>query len=192
MGHPCALLVAMLLGVAVAAGAAPAAAQEAQAPAERPHYDTGDAWIDARLADIDRYASAYPQTFAAEVERYAGIPRDYVQGLVSQPGWQAGDAWYACFLARVLERGCRQVVRARARLGAAGTWAAVETQLRGDGAAEAVTPGSSVALRLALADSYRRWGRALQPDTALRRALEQRQREREAEAEAEAGAEAPR
>ena len=111
---------------------------------------------------------------------------------MSQPGWQAGDAWYACFLARVLERGCRQVVRARARLGAAGTWAAVETQLRGDGAAEAVTPGSSVALRLALADSYRRWGRALQPDTALRRALEQRQREREAEAEAEAGAEAPR
>src|SRR5690606_15596532 len=49
--------------------AAPAAAQSpdtAESEA-RPHYDTGDAWIDARLADIDRYATHYPEAFAAEV-----------------------------------------------------------------------------------------------------------------------------
>ena len=184
--RPGMLRVAMLLGVAAAAiGQVPAAIARAAAqtragtPAERPHYDTGDPWIDARLADIDRYAADYPEAFAAEIERYAGMPRAYVHGLLAQPGWHPGDAWYACFLARALENDCREVVRTRARHGAGGSWSAVEEDLRGEGEA-----GTGVALRLALADSYRRWGRSLQPDPALRRALQQREREREAEAKA--------
>lgn len=155
-----------------AAQAAPSAAQ-ADDPA---HYDTGDAWLDARLADIDRYASQYPETFAAEVERYAGMPRGYVQGLAAQPGWRPGDAWYACFLARSLETDCRSVVRARARLGAAGNWREATAQLRGEDG-----PDVDVPLRLALADSYRRWDRALEPDAALRGALRQRERARQQE-----------
>ncbi len=154
--------------------AAPAAAQSPYTAGSeaRPHYDTGDAWIDARLADIDRYATHYPEAFAAEVERYAGQPRAYVQGLVAQPGWNAGDAWYACFLARALDSACRTVVRTRARLGEAGSWSAALEALRGEDG-----PDTAIPLRLALADSYRRWDRTLEPDATLRRALQQRERE---------------
>lgn len=176
-------LPALLLGVAIALAGhvSPAFAQAtaqapAEAPAERPHYATGDTWIDTRLADIDRYAADYPETFAAEIERYAGMPRAYVHGLLAQPGWHAGDAWYACFLARALESDCREVVRARARLGREGSWAEVVAGLRPESA-----PDPHHALRLSMADSYRRWGRDLQPDAALRRALQQRERERQTE-----------
>lgn len=154
-----------------------AAAPAAERPAERQHYGTGDAWMDRQLADIDRYASDYPEAFAAEVERYAGTPRAYVHGLVAQPGWNPGDAWYACFLARALETDCRSVVRERARLGAEGDWAEVVAKLR-----KPEAPDPHVALRLAMADAYRRWGRDLEPDAALRRALQQREREHAARA----------
>jgi len=151
--------------------AAQARATATATPEPGPRYDTGDAWIDGRLADIDRYARAYPESFAAEVERYAGASRAYVRGLLAQPGWNPGDAWYACFLARALDTDCRSVVRARARLGRAGSWAQATSALRGED-----KPDPYPALRLALADSYRRWDRSLQPDAALRRALHQRQR----------------
>lgn len=166
----------LLLALAAVVGVPPVArAQEAQESAARAHYRTGDAWLDAQLEDIDRYATQYPETFAAEVERYAHIPRAYVHGLVAQPGWNPGDAWYACFLARVLETDCRSVVRTRARMGVDGSWADVVGQLAGEEAAD-----PAPALRLALADSYRRWDRGLEPDAALRRALQQRERERAA------------
>lgn len=141
--------------------------QEAAAQAQAPAYATGDAWLDGRLADIDRYAARYPEAFLAELERYAGIRRDYVRALLGRPGWRAGDAWYACFLARALELGCREVVRARTRAGRDATWEEVATALRAGSQARQ-------AARLALADSYRRWDRPLQPDAALQRALRQR------------------
>lgn len=167
------LLLAACLGIGVLPTAhAQASAGPASEASERPHYDTGDAWLDRQLADIDRYASAYPETFAAEVERYAGASRAYVRGLIAQPGWNAGDAWYACFLARALQTDCRSVVRARARLGRQGGWTGVVAELRAENAAD-----PHYALRLSMADSYRRWGRDLQPDAALRRALQQRERE---------------
>ena len=132
-------------------------------------YATGDAWIDGRLADIDGYAARYPDAFAAELERYAGAPRAYVLGLLAQPGWRAGDAWFACFLARATEATCRSVVRGRTAAGSEGDW---EQVAKGFGAG----PGSEAhaAVRLALADSYRRWARPLQPDPAMSRALRQR------------------
>ncbi|KAF1687378.1 hypothetical protein B1992_05245 [Pseudoxanthomonas broegbernensis] len=139
------------------------------APAPLPaHYATGDEWLDAHLADIDRYASRHPAAFAAEVERYAGVPRDYVRGLLAQPGWQAGDAWFACFLARALEATCRSVVRARAGAGAQAGWSP---------AMDGLDTGTRelAQVRLALADSYRRWARPLQPDAALARALRERE-----------------
>ncbi len=130
---------------------------------------TGDAWLDGRLADIDQYAARYPEAFAAELERYAGVPRGYVHGLLAQPGWGGGDAWFACFLARATEATCRSVVRARTMAGADADWEQVAEGFD-------ARPGSQawLAMRLALADSYRRWSRPLEPDAALSRALRAR------------------
>ena len=135
---------------------------------------TGDAWLDARLAEIDRYALRYPDAFAAELERYAGVPQAYVSGLLAQPGWEGGDVWFACFLADATGASCRSVVRAHARAGADAGWEDVALEFD-------ARPGSDAYrdVRLSLADSYRRWARPLQPDAALARALRKR-----AEAEA--------
>ncbi len=137
-------------------------------------HGTGDDWLDGRLADIGAYQARYPDAFAAELERHAGIPRDYLRGLLAQPGWDAGDAWLACFLAQATDASCRSVVRARAQAGTLAPWSDV---LAGIGAG----PDVMAQVRLALADSYRRWARPLQPDAALVRALRQR------EARAQAG-----
>lgn len=130
-------------------------------------YGTGDEWLDGRLADTDAYQARYPDAFAAELERYAGIPRDYLGGLLAQPGWDAGDAWLACFLARATDATCRSVVRARARAGTLAPWSSVFADI-GAG------PDAIAQVRLALADSYRRWARPLQPDAALAKALRER------------------
>ena len=179
----CAVLVAGLMSLAtaglarpVAEGPAAAAAANPAAPADHTAYATGDAWIDGRLADIDAYAARYPDAFADELERHAGIPQAYTLALLARPGWHGGDAWFACFLGRAVQASCRSVVRERSRAGPDATWTAVA------GGFDA-RPGSPAyaALRLALADSYRRWDRPLQPDAALKRALRERgQRQAEA------------
>ncbi|KAF1699443.1 hypothetical protein CSC62_00640 [Pseudoxanthomonas jiangsuensis] len=155
------LLLAMPVAMAV---------QEPEGTATPAPYASGDAWLDGRLADIDVYAARHPEAFLAEIERYAGVPRAYVRSLLQQPGWRAGDAWFACFLAREIEAGCRDVVRARSHAGADADWARVAEEAGADAAAFA-------RLRLALADSYRRWARPLRPDAALVRALRERERE---------------
>ena len=167
----------VVLAIAIAAPVAHAAGQAASPPPSaaeetRRARATGDTWLDARLVDIDDYARRYPDAFAAELERYAGVPRAYVLGLLAQPGWSGGDAWFACFLARVTEATCRSVVRARTRAGQDADW-------RDVAAGFDARPGSDAwtALRLALADSYRRWARPLQPDAALTRALRQREQQ---------------
>ena len=169
----CAVLVAGLMSPAtaglarpVAEGPAAAAAANPAAPADHTAYATGDAWIDGRLADIDAYAARYPGAFADELERHAGIPQAYTLALLARPGWHGGDAWFACFLGRAVQASCRSVVRERSRAGTDATWTAVAAGFD-------ALPGSPAyaALRLALADSYRRWDRPLQPDAALKRAL---------------------
>ncbi|AKC87129.1 hypothetical protein [Pseudoxanthomonas suwonensis] len=165
---PLRIVLATVLAL-LSAGAASQPEDVSPVPAVAAGYATGDAWIDGRLADIDAYAERHPEAFAAELERYAGVPRAYVAGLLEQPGWRAGDVWFACFLARATEATCRSVVRGRSQAGAAAGWRPVAEDF---GAA----PGSKAYadLRLALADSYRRWARPLQPDPALTRALRQR------------------
>ncbi len=174
---PLGTCLALLAAVATAAPASPAARVQAQPQA--PAYATGDAWIDGRLADIDRYAERYPEAFADELERHAGVARDYTMALLVQPGWRAGDAWFACFLGHAVQATCRSVVRSRARADADAdtSWADVAAGFD-------AAPGSPAyaALRLALADSYRRWDRPLQADAALTRALRERQRQQSADA----------
>ncbi len=116
---------------------------------------TGDATSDRHLADINRYAARHPGAFADELVRYFNAPRALVESLLAQPGWTAGDLYYACAVARVTGRPCRTV---------ADTW----TRQRGDGwqaAAEGlgIAPGSVEATRLrqAFAASYARWARPL-------------------------------
>ena len=160
----------------VAEGPAAAAAANPAAPADHTAYATGDAWIDGRLADIDAYAARYPDAFADELERHAGIPQAYTLALLARPGWHGGDAWFACFLGRAVQASCRSVVRERSRAGSDATWTSVAAEFD----ARADSPAYA-SLRLALADSYRRWDRPLQPDAALKRALRERE-QRQAEA----------
>jgi len=146
---------------------APGCPALAQEPAQAaPYYLSGDAWLDGRLADIDQYAARYPEAFLAELERHGRVSRAYARALLAQPGWRAGDVWLACFLARELQRPCRELVRLRSRSGGL-DWQALLEQLE-------VTPAQQQALRLALADSYRHWARPLHPDRALQQALQRR------------------
>lgn len=167
------LLALAVCAPATAAWAGPVAVDDA-APTARA---TGDAWLDRQLADIDRYAARYPDAFADELERYAGVPRGYVQALIQQQGWRPGDVWFACVLARAVDADCRAVVRRRAAAALEMDWAAVAAQFD-------ALPGRDAyrAIRLAVADSYRRWARPLAPDAALRRALQERDQAREREA----------
>ena len=179
----CAVLVAGLMSLAtaglarpVAEGPAAAAAANPAAPADHTAYATGDAWIDGRLADIDAYAARYPDAFADELERHAGIPQAYTLALLARPGWHGGDAWFACFLGRAVQASCRSVVRERSRAGSDATWTSVAAEFD----ARADSPAYA-SLRPALADSDRRWDRPLLPDAALQRALRERE-QRQAEA----------
>jgi len=132
-----------------------AAAEEAATVGPR----TGDAWVDARLADIDRYAARHPEAFADELVRYRGAPRALVEELLDRgEPWSAGDIYFACALAQVVGRPCRAVVGIRDRA-PSGAWADVAGEL---GAAPGSAP--SRRLRSGIVESYRRWARPLPAD----------------------------
>lgn len=167
--------VAWVLALSLATGAAsaqpqvvpsaraqsPAAPLPAQAPA-LPEWSprTGDAWVDAVLADINAYGRRYPDAFADELARYRGAPRDVVVALLADPAWTPGDVYYACVLAQAIGRSCRYVAdewQAHAGEG----WGALAQQL-------GIKPGSPQfhALKDGFADAYGRWGRPLPPASA--------------------------
>jgi hypothetical protein len=128
-------------------------AQDVMNDEYRPH--TGDAWVDRALADIDAYAARYPDSYADELSRYFEIPRDYVQSLLTQPGWRAGDVHFACALAKASAHSCRDVVRTRAQNYDA-SWRDVAKEL-------GVHPGSDEYKRVhaAIRASYTHWARPL-------------------------------
>jgi hypothetical protein len=119
------------------------------------HSRTGDAWVDRVLPDIDAYAERYPDSFADELSRYFNIPRKYVQALLMRPDWRAGDAYFACALAKASAHSCREVVRARARDYRA-SWHDVAKAL-------GIRPGSGEykQVRAAIRASYVHWARPL-------------------------------
>ena len=124
-----------------------------QSPAYQPR--SGDAWIDRQLADTNSYAARYPQSFADEMARYYSVPRDYVEAMLQQPSWEAGDILMACALAQVAAQPCRAVVREWSRDHAEG-WAGVARRLQ-------VKPGSRQyrELRKDIEATYARWARPL-------------------------------
>ena len=129
--------------------------------AQAPPVRTGDAWTDARLADINAYGATYRDAFVDELVRYHRAPRELVQELLARPGWTPADVYLACGLAVQAGRPCRSVAEAYAKDPAQG-WGAVA---RGVG----VVPGSPAfhALKRAVVASYDRWARPLVLDAEL-------------------------
>lgn len=157
---PC--LAALLLAGTTAQAAPPSAAAKAPAPVAVASR-TGDAWLDARLPDIDLYAARYPDAFVDEVVRYGRAPRELVQALLARPGWSPSDAYLACALAVQAARPCREVAD-RLDPNAPHPWSTVATDL-------GVAPGTPAfhALKRALVASYDRWARPVAVDDDLAR-----------------------
>ena len=137
--------------------AAPLAAQDAARFDPR----SGDAWVDAQLADINAYGARWPAPFADELARYHAAPRGLVDDLLAQ-GWAPGDVYIACVLAQATGQPCRAVAEAWARQRGEG-WGALARQL-------GIPPGSPAfhALKRDIVSSYDRWGRPIRLDATLR------------------------
>lgn len=114
---------------------------------------SGDAYIDRHLIDINDYAARYPAAFADEMARYHSVPRSYVEAMMKQPDWSAGDIYMACALAGVAGQPCRAVVREWSRDHSDG-WRGVAARLE-------VKPGTASyrRIRKSLDETYRRWDR---------------------------------
>ena len=140
-------------------------AQQTEALSAAYTVQTGDAWLDTWLPDINRYAERYPDSFLDEVSRYAEVPRGYVAALVNTHGWQAADVYFACFWAKAIERSCRDSVRAF-NAHPEGGWEAAVQRLP-------VQPDNRHwrAVRHAVVASYRHWDRPITLDATLRRQL---------------------
>ncbi|TWT19035.1 hypothetical protein FQY83_11710 [Luteimonas marina] len=143
----------------------PTLAQEAASPAQEAEREptaavqrqpqTGNAWIDARLLDMDDYAARYRDAFVDEIVRYHEAPRALVEDALRDEATTPGDVYYACALAQATGRPCRAVLDAwrgdhadgwqgvAERLGVAST-AAIHRRIRGD-----------------ITESYVRWARPL-------------------------------
>lgn len=145
--------VALVLGLASAGSIAAAPAQSSFAFGWDPR--TGDASMDARLADINRYGDRYRAAFVDELVRYHAAPRTLVAALLADEHWAPGDIYYACALARAVGRPCRHVLELWRGAHASG-WGEVAARL-------GVPVGSPDFERIAegLASSYARWGRPL-------------------------------
>ena len=132
---------------------------QAAIPAWNPH--TGDAWIDARLADINHYGQRYPDALVDEMTRYFNAPRVLVSALLAQ-GWAPGDVYYACALAQAGGQPCRSVAEAWTRDHAQG-WSTIAQRM-------GIQAGSPELHRLkrGVVASYAHWARPIQIDESLR------------------------
>lgn len=151
-------ILALLLATGAAAAQSPPPAQALPAPEWRAR--TGDAWVDAVLADINAYGRRYPDAFADELARYRGAPRDVVAALLADPAWTPGDVYFACVLAQAIGRSCRYVADEWQSHAGEG-WGALAQRL-------GIKPGSPQfhALKDGFGDAYGRWDRPLPPASA--------------------------
>lgn len=143
----------LVLAAALACAPAPAGAQQAFAFGWDPR--TGDAVLDARLADINAYGDRYRAAFVDELVRYHAAPRALVGVLLADEHWAPGDLYFACALAEAVGRPCRFVIDLWRESHASG-WGEVAARLD-------VTGDSPDFRRIAdgVVASYRRWGRPL-------------------------------
>lgn len=122
---------------------------------------TGDAWVDAQLADINQYGARWPEPFADELARYQGAPRSLVDELL-QRRWAPGDIYFACALAQASGRPCRAVVAEWDQRHGEG-WGVLAQRL-------GIKPGSPAfhQLKRGFVPSYDRWARPIRLDATLR------------------------
>lgn len=99
-----------ITSLALAAALAFSAAASAQTVSLNYSPRTGDVWIDARLGEINTYGRGNPDYFYDDVHSNYGAPRDYVRELYVERRWAPGDIYYACALAQLLDRPCREIV----------------------------------------------------------------------------------
>lgn len=151
---PCMPLLTRRFRLPVLSGLILLLAMAAVGAQETPEWPgSGDAFVDRHLADINDYAKRYPASFADEMARYYSVPRVYVEAMMKQPDWSAGDIYMACAVARVAGQPCRAVVREWSR-DHAGGWGAVAERLE-------VKPGTAAyrRLRQGINETYARWSR---------------------------------
>lgn len=129
---------------------------------------TGDAWIDTRLTDINRYGYRYREPFIDELVRYYGAPRALVYDLIVNKRWAPGDVYYACAIAQATGRPCREIVTEWQRDHARG-WGVIAQRM-------GIKPGSAEFQRLkrGFVPTYDRWGRPIMIDDDLRKAFPDR------------------
>lgn len=99
-----------LLALVLAASLGFAASTQAQTLSLNYSPRTGDVWLDARLGDINTYGRGDPDYFYDDMYSSFGVPRDYVRELYQDRRWAPGDIYYACALAQLLDRPCREIV----------------------------------------------------------------------------------
>ena len=128
---------------------------------------SGDAWIDTWLGDMNRYGARYRDAFIDELVRYHGAPRDLVSGLLADQRWAPGDVYYACTIAQIVGRPCRDVIDAWTRDHGLG-WAAIAERM-------GIQPGSAAFHRLknGFVPTYERWARPITLDAELQRVYPQ-------------------
>ena len=98
------------LPLALAAALVLSAGAQAQTLSLNYSPRTGDVWIDARLGEINTYGRGDPDYFYDDMYSSYGVPRDYVRDLFVNQRWAPGDIYYACALAQLLDRPCRDIV----------------------------------------------------------------------------------
>ena len=99
-----------ILALALAGSLAFSAAVQAQTVSLNYSPRTGDVWVDARLGEINTYGRGDPDYFYDDMYSDYGVPRDYVRELYVERNWAPGDIYYACALAQILDRPCREIV----------------------------------------------------------------------------------
>jgi hypothetical protein len=123
---------------------------------------SGDTWVDVWLGDMNRYGSRYRDPFVDELVRYHGAPRDLIDDLLRRR-WAPGDIYFACALAKLAGRPCRDVVGMWERDHGQG-WGNIAKRL-------GIKPGSAEFHRLkrGMVPTYDRWGRPIDLDAQLQR-----------------------
>lgn len=139
-------------------------AEEPAVDTERGHPSIGNAWIDARLLDMDAYAARYRDAFVDEIVRYHEAPRALVEEALAGGAMRAGDVYFACSLAQAVGRPCRAVLDAW-RTDHQDGWSGVMDRL--GVASRAASPEQRI--RDDITASYRRWARPIAVDAPSRK-----------------------
>ena len=123
---------------------------------------TGDVWVDSRLGEINDYGTRYRDPFISELSNNYGAPRSLITELLTVRRWAPADVYYACAMARALNRPCGDIVREYDR-NPGGGWGAMAKRM-------GIKPGSPAfhALKRGTAATYDRWGYPVVVDRNVR------------------------